>query len=352
MTCVYTTPAGLCPGTDPLSKREHYLSRALGNFRGDERLVDKICDGCQRRFRDLEDVLAHNSPEAFFREMVGQIGRRNHSKKNIFYEPTMGLAPLSVIARSPGNDFDMLWEPIDQRYSRPLSQFVFIRKDSSSAQMPFRLGKDSLETALRFMKRNNCEKPASVVGIWNSPEECGPMNAVIDALSPKGTDGTLAPLKDGVGIEAEMKSFISDKYVRAIAKIGFHFFLKFFPRFTGMEPEFDDVKRFIYVGSASQQIVRRVPQTFAIEFRRGATPKNWCHLLSAQCDDRGIEARLQFFAGPAISPIVLSILIGKNPSRIIYTENAGYGYLFFKTMENGFHGNRLELKAIRNVIYL
>jgi hypothetical protein len=58
-----------------------------------------------------------------------------------------------------------------------------------------------------------------------------------------------------------------------------------------------------------------------------------------------------FFAGPAVNPIVWSVLFGKNPSRIIYTENAGYGYLFFKTMENGFHGKRLELKAIRNVLY-
>jgi transposase len=66
MPCVYTTPAGLCDGTQPLSKNEHYFSRALGNFRDNEPPVDRIWDGCQKICSQLEDVLAHNSPEAFF----------------------------------------------------------------------------------------------------------------------------------------------------------------------------------------------------------------------------------------------------------------------------------------------
>ena len=78
MPCVYTTPAGLCDGTAPLSANEHYLPRALGNFQGDEHLVNRICNTCQQVCSKLEDVFAHNSPEAFFREMVGRVGRKNH----------------------------------------------------------------------------------------------------------------------------------------------------------------------------------------------------------------------------------------------------------------------------------
>jgi hypothetical protein len=40
MPCVYTTPAGLCDGNRPLSKNEHCFSRALGNFKDNEPLVD------------------------------------------------------------------------------------------------------------------------------------------------------------------------------------------------------------------------------------------------------------------------------------------------------------------------
>jgi hypothetical protein len=84
MPCVYTLPSGLCDGKAPLNKREHYLPRALGNFRDDERLADRICDACQARFSQVEEVFARNSAEAFFREMVGRVGRKNHKGKNIF----------------------------------------------------------------------------------------------------------------------------------------------------------------------------------------------------------------------------------------------------------------------------
>src|SRR6266404_1810567 len=55
MPCVYTLPAGLCDGSAPLSKREHYLPRGLGNFKHDPRLVDKICNKCQGKFSQAED---------------------------------------------------------------------------------------------------------------------------------------------------------------------------------------------------------------------------------------------------------------------------------------------------------
>jgi len=99
MPCVYTTPEGICYGKAPLSPNEHYLPRALGNFQNDERLVDRICGNCQSACSKLEDVFAHNSPEAFFREMIGRVGRKNHRGKNIFYEPTHGIPPLAILGR-------------------------------------------------------------------------------------------------------------------------------------------------------------------------------------------------------------------------------------------------------------
>jgi hypothetical protein len=84
MPCVYTTPAGLCEGKAPLSANQRYLPRALGNFQNNEPLIERICDDCQKVCSQLEDVFAHNSPEAFFREMIGRVGRKNHKRKNIF----------------------------------------------------------------------------------------------------------------------------------------------------------------------------------------------------------------------------------------------------------------------------
>lgn len=94
--CIYTTPAGLCSGAFPLHPKEHYLPAGLGNFKNDIRLKDFICTNCQKIFGALEDVFLHNSPEAFFRFVTGKKGRKTHRKKDIFYEPTAGIAPLTV----------------------------------------------------------------------------------------------------------------------------------------------------------------------------------------------------------------------------------------------------------------
>jgi hypothetical protein len=81
---VYKTPAALCDGKAGLSANEHYLPRESENFKNNEPLADLICNSCQKVCSQLEEVFAHNSPEAFFREMIGRMGRKNHKGKNIF----------------------------------------------------------------------------------------------------------------------------------------------------------------------------------------------------------------------------------------------------------------------------
>jgi hypothetical protein len=82
----------------------------LGNFRDDVRLRDYICVGCQEKFSKFEEVFMHHGPEAFFRHMIGVTGRKRSRKKNIFYEPTAGMSPLTVIAQVPGEDWTGLWQ--------------------------------------------------------------------------------------------------------------------------------------------------------------------------------------------------------------------------------------------------
>jgi hypothetical protein len=61
--CIYTQPLGLCDGSQPLHRKEHYLPAALGNFRDDVRLRDYICTSCQQRFSGLEDVFMHHGQD-------------------------------------------------------------------------------------------------------------------------------------------------------------------------------------------------------------------------------------------------------------------------------------------------
>ena len=140
--CVYTNPEGLCNGNSPLDPREHYVSRGLGEFKGDSRLSDAICTACNKRFGKLEDVFLHDSPEAFFREMLGRFGRSNRGrKKDIFYEPTAGVSPLSIIGKQPGFDHPMLWELISATQVAAMKQVIFKDQDGKYFHLPFRVDK-------------------------------------------------------------------------------------------------------------------------------------------------------------------------------------------------------------------
>jgi hypothetical protein len=350
MPCVYTTPAGLCDGTAPLSANEHYLPRALGNFQGDERLVNRICNTCQQVCSKLEDVFAHNSPEAFFREMVGRVGRKNHKGKNIFYEPTFGIPPLAILGKHPGHDFEILWELVPDpenpgnRRCTPVSQLVFISDDGKALRLPFRPGRWTVERIKAVLEKSGV-KGDHIVAVGNTKDEDAEMKALTDALAPAGKEREVAPLVNGADIEGEMKAEISERYFRAIAKVGFHYFLKYFPNFSGMEPAFDEIKTFIYHGKASRQIVRFIDEPFLRDLQqRGARLNKWCHLLSAESTDRGIEARIQFFAGPEVQPLVWSIVISTKP--FAHVQYTGHAFVYFDDVTEEYQGQRTELIAV------
>lgn len=350
MKCVYTTPAQLCDGRAPLSQNEHYLPRALGNFQNDERLVDRICNNCQRVCSQLEDVFAHNSPEAFFREMVGRVGRKNHKGKNIFYEPTFGIPPLAILGKHPGHDFEILWELVPDpaspgnRRCAPVSQLVFISNDGKTLRLPFRRGTWTVERIREILKQSGITGD-HIVAVGNGDEEHAEIEALTDALAPLGKERDVAPLTDGAEIDGEIKAEISEKYVRAIAKVGFHFFLKYFPNFSALEPEFDDIKRFIYHGKTDRQVVRLVHEPFLRDLQQpGARLNKWCHLLSAESDKKGIEARIQFFAGPEVQPLVWSILISTKPSE--HVQSTGCAFVYFDDVTDEYQGERTQLIAV------
>lgn len=351
MPCVYTTPGGLCDGKAPLSKNEHYLPRALGSFMNNEPLVDRICDSCQKVCRDLEDVFAHNSSEAFFREMVGRVGRKKHKAKNIFYEPTHGIPPLAVLGKHPGHDFEILWELVPDpanpgsRTCAPLSQLVFISKGGGNVlRLPFRLGKWTPERVRKIAKSQGVTGE-QIVAIANSEEEFAQMKTLTDALAPEGKERDVAPLVAGIEMVGEMKAPISEPYLRAVAKVAFHYFLKYFPSFTGLEPELDEVKRYIYEGKANRKIVQPVDEPFLRDLQqKGARLNKWCHLLSAESKESGIEARMQFFAGPEVNPIVWSVVLTEKPSK--HVQATGHVFVYFDEPKDGYHGVRGDLIAL------
>ena len=139
-----------------------------------------------------------------------------------------------------------------------------------------------------------------------------------------------------------MRARISLDYTRALAKVGFHFLLQYFARFTGFEPEFDDIKRFIFLGVSDKELVTTTTEQFVLELRN-ATLKQWGHLLSAQVDETGIQARLQFFVGSRVQPIIWRIDIWKNPFKITGIEGACQAFIYYDDLNGEYQGEGREL---------
>ena len=76
----------------------------------------------------------------------------------------------------------------------------------------------------------------------------------------------------------------------------------------------------------------------------GARLNRGCHLLSAQSDANGIEARMQFFAGPQVQPLVWSVSISNKPST--HVQSTGYAFVYFDVVEDEYQGERVELIAV------
>lgn len=342
--CIYTVPDDLCPGRAPLSD-EHYLPRGLGNFRGFTPLANKICKECNGRFGGLEDVFLHSSPEAIFREFVGQVGRKRHRDKRIFDEPTFGLPPPTIIGKQPGEEYEVLWEIITgQLQLKQMRQVVLRDTEGNYHQVLIPADKINTTEALETLLTEKNLGKAELVSFFSDSEEDARLIETLCGDRTGDREWNLNPaLREGQTIEVLMVANISERYWRAVAKIGFHFFLTHFTVFTGLEGEFDAIKRFIYNGGDHRPYVFSTTEQFAAEFKMGGRLKMWGHLLTAQYDYQRAEARMQFFAGPHHLPLVWGVRIGRSPSRLHHSQSKGFAYLYFDELDGEYHGAMNEI---------
>jgi hypothetical protein len=294
-----------------------------------------------------ECMFMHHGPEAFFRHMIGVRGRKKHRKKNIFYERTAGMPPLTVIAQQPGQDYTVLWQIDDITQGHEMKQLVFRDEQNTDIHLPFIPGQLAKDFE-RFRKEHKGKPLRLITYVWDTanPAEEQEIEAVCSDFL-KGTRS--APMiPEGGNIEAVMRAAVSLPYLQAIAKIGFHFVLAHFP-FAGLEPQFDGIKRFIFTGNDHARYVESMQEPFVEELKNPrALMKRWSHLISAQYDYDNIEARMQFFAGPKLQPLVWRVMLGPSPSRVMGTCAKGFKYHYFDAPDKeGYVGAMMRLKCAK-----
>jgi len=332
----------------------------LGNFRGFRNLEGKICKDCNNLFgRKLEDVFLHSGPEALFREIAGgNLGRKSHPKHDIFSRGANKHPPVQVIGEDPDAKRDIMWEVGRNSEAKPQRQVVLIAPQGEVELI--RLGAEpcSFLAYVPELLKQKHEAGFKVERFFGDSEE--DLHR-IDALCSEifGRKPVAFQVADpGQVIRARSAFLLSPTYFRAIAKIGFHAFLFFYPNLTGFEPEFDTIKRFIYKCEEPNRFVWASPDPIV----RTADLTAPAHAIACDWNQHSLETRIQLFAGLESGmqvvaaaqggaqitmrqgELVLVVRIGPNPSRLVFEDRRGVVLSYFKAPHGGYHGKMTELR--------
>ncbi len=264
---------------------EHPLPRGLGKFKDYVPLTDRVCSRCNGVCGQLDEQLCRCGSEAFFRKFLGISGRSGHDDVNSFYRGSSRGGRLEMVGINHETGEEKELELVGPKNVRELRCVKLVAEDDSTHTIPIPDGMTPGEfrkkvTALGF-------KTFKHANISAAPEEIPWVESLFAGFTMNGKTEWVQPTGPIVYGPLTIKFTVNDRYFRAIAKIGFHYFLTKFPRFRGDEPCFSEIRNFIMNGCPIDEIARFVKQSreqFAYQLRAGdrlsVGPFDWrgCHV--------------------------------------------------------------------------
>lgn len=347
-------PVNTCIYCDELPKSiEHPLPAAFGEFRGAPMLINRICKNCNnQRLGVLDEQLSRCGPEGVLRRLFRVRGRSTHKEVNPHYRGSAGGKRLRMKAFDAKLGAEVELETLGGRQTRQLCQLVFVEAGGRTLHLPIPKDLRQPEKLRAAYQRLGVNDPASAtVHLICDPDERIWLEPLIKEVWP---NVTLGPAKQGAnhyenGAVVELQ--VNNRYFRAIAKVGFHYFLTQFPEYTGFEPFFSEIKQFITDDSA--------PVTMANKFigkRRdllgemvGGTrpPHGWLgHVLAAEITTARL-AHIQLFICSEYPSPAYTIRLAARGTPIARAN--GHVYVYYKESERKtFSGEVRPLNATHN----
>jgi len=249
--CIY------CGATDV--SVEHPLPRALGKFKEYVPLTDKVCKRCNGICGQLDEQLCRCGSEAFFRKFLDISGRSRHDDVNSFYRGSSRGGRLEMVGINHQTGEEKELELVGPNSVRELRCVKLVAEDGSTHTIPITDGMTPEEfqkkvtvLGFNFFKHANISAASEEIPWVESLFEGFTMNGKAEWVQPTG------PIIYG---PLSIKFTVNDRYFRAIAKIGFHYFLTKFPRFRGDEACFTEIRNFIMNGCPIDEIGKFVTQS-------------------------------------------------------------------------------------------
>jgi hypothetical protein len=344
-TCIY------CGTTVNLSRGEgdHVIPAALGRFE-DEFHFRRICPACNTLIGKCEEQLLRCAPEAFVRRMVQPTVERN--RRGTSWVGANGIPPPKFTINH-GDHLELVHGSIDDpRNVRPKDQLVIVDKEKGEHCIP--LFPDMTVAHLR----------AKIGALGLSPSNKFHLHAD-EAVYPKYVAMLKeiwpdSPIEEREGCEAGIhgvpgRTFfaIHADYWRAIAKIGFHYYLLNTRRgMRGDEAEFADIRRFIIDGGDLEPFFTNPAARFALPFRElpdgdAILPSEWGHVLAADESCQTAVAMVSLFMGPERLAPTYHINIGRFPTPLIVPDaRCSHAYLYYAERNQNKYAGRVVMMPI------
>lgn len=344
-TCLY------CP--NPGDSLEHPLPAAFGEFQNAPFLENRICERCNNtRLGRLDEQLTRCGPEAVMRRFFGVQGRKNHEEVNPHYRGSAGGHRLEMTAFDTEMGVEVELETF-QGQVRQSRQMIVVDADGKAHHLPIPDGLRDPEKLRASYLKLGVTNPADVRLVCDSAEREW-LEPLVKAAWP-----TVSFAKWGLGARnyengAVVKLQLTDRYFRALAKIGFHYFLTQFPTYDGSEVCFSDVRKFIIEDSGGLDRVNTFvgvrSNPLLTPLMDGAVPNGWiAHVLCVEIREDECLAHVQFFVCKDYRSQVYTIRLGANGSAVPVAAT-GHIYKYFGGGREGrFSGEARSLSITRVV---
>lgn len=342
--------------------KEHWFPKWLGRYDGVDTLCDRVCDECNRNLgQSVDQVHSRSGPAAAARYHMRIEGDDTDWEKAnpVMYGSQSSEPHTTIEAWTEGEQIRWLLEdipgsdPIRRRRARQ----IVVKSDNGEAiavRIPNRVDAQWVEKALA---------ERGLVGATLTHIVCEPENSARTITSedfPPWLRAALAPSfpqenekiwfygGDGDPVETQGRVFLgmTSGVIRGIAKLAFHYLLRFDGTVTGAEDEFRPLREFIYSGSGScQSFVDLASRSFVMSPRRGVTPSGVWHALMAESSSDGIlRVRVALFQGhPFYGVDPHKVTLGRDP----FTRTLRFGHII-RVHDNPVGGSRgmLEKREI------
>jgi hypothetical protein len=298
----------------------------------------------------LDEQLARCGVEGFFRKYYGIVGRKEHDSVNPFMRGSAGGRRIDATTFDSSAGREVAIEIRNGQATQLCAMTLIEETSGKSHHIPLHraMTADQLRTAF-----DRCQVIApfkSALAYY--PHERAWIERLLHEVWPTVTFPEEGTLFSNIIERPLLKFQVTDRYHRAFAKMGFHYFLSQFPRFNGHEELFTSIRQFIVEDTDDSQsrandfIVQRETPLLS-PFAMGLTPPDgWrAHVLAAEIRPGVCVAHVQMFVTCDWNSPIRTIILAKSESFTTH-EAAGHIFQYYVNgTEDGYSGEAKSLSV-------